>query len=198
MPRAADPNLEGRILDAAQKLWVRGGAKALTMRAVATAAGTTTPTVYERFRNRQDILRGLLLRVRDKVMETLDAANSPLQMCEYYLRYGISHPHEYELFFAHSYEVFHEGQPRERSYQAAYPGRELARKRLAEFLGGSPEDYTELHFALWATMHGTIMLVNSKTVHGHYAQELKRSCMAAIELMLRDRASLNEAAKERS
>jgi DNA-binding transcriptional regulator YbjK len=37
MPRAADPDLEGRILDAAQKLWVDGGAKALTMRAVARA-----------------------------------------------------------------------------------------------------------------------------------------------------------------
>ena len=57
MPRHPDPDLEQRILDAASRLWARGGEKALTMRAVAKAAGTTTPTVYERYRDRDDILR---------------------------------------------------------------------------------------------------------------------------------------------
>ena len=40
MPRHADPELENRVLNAAQMLWKRGGEKALTMRAVARAAGT--------------------------------------------------------------------------------------------------------------------------------------------------------------
>ncbi len=37
MSRPPDPNLENRILNAAQKLWRRSGSKALTMRAVARA-----------------------------------------------------------------------------------------------------------------------------------------------------------------
>ena len=38
MPRQPDPELEGRILHAADVLWRRGGEQALTMRAVAKAA----------------------------------------------------------------------------------------------------------------------------------------------------------------
>jgi AcrR family transcriptional regulator len=62
VPRQSDPYLEQNILEAASRLWARGGEKSLTMRAVAKAAGTTTPTVYERFRDRDDILRGLRLK----------------------------------------------------------------------------------------------------------------------------------------
>ena len=64
MPRRPDPDLEALILKAAQKLWRKGGEKALTMRAVAKAARTNTPSVYRRFRTREDILRALLHRVR--------------------------------------------------------------------------------------------------------------------------------------
>jgi AcrR family transcriptional regulator len=188
MPRLADPALEQRILDAAQKLWIQGGAKALTMRAVASAAGTTTPTVYERFQNRQAILRGLMLRIRDGVLELLQQANSPEQMCEKYLHWGLHHPHEYDLFFAHSYDVFGPAQRGAKLFQDGYPGRELARRRLAEFLGGSAADYTELHLALWAALHGTIMLLNSKTVHGSHVRELKQSCRDTVRLILREHA----------
>ncbi|PYP82066.1 MAG: TetR/AcrR family transcriptional regulator, partial [Blastocatellia bacterium AA13] len=55
MPRQPDPELEGRILHAADVLWRRGGEQALTMRAVAQAAGTNTPAVYRRFKNREDL-----------------------------------------------------------------------------------------------------------------------------------------------
>src|SRR6267378_1571293 len=54
MPRKADALLEGRILDAAYHIWSRRGEPALTMRAVAGASGTTTPTLYERFSNKED------------------------------------------------------------------------------------------------------------------------------------------------
>jgi AcrR family transcriptional regulator len=192
MPRAADPNLEGRILDAAQKLWVQSGARALTMRAVASVARTTTPTVYERFRNRQAILQGLMLRIRDGVLRMFDQANSPEEMCARYLHWGLHHPHEYELFFTHSYEVFGPKQRNGKLFHDAYPGRALARKKLAELLGGSPEEYTELHLALWATLHGAIMLLNSSTVHGAHVRELKQSCLAAVKLILRERESFNE------
>ncbi len=44
MPRKPDARLEGRILDAAYRMWSKRGERALTMRAVARASGTTTPT----------------------------------------------------------------------------------------------------------------------------------------------------------
>src|ERR1700685_4784311 len=65
MPRTADARLEGRVLDAAYQLWSRGGERALTMRAVARTARTTTPTLYQRFRDKRDILELLRKRAQE-------------------------------------------------------------------------------------------------------------------------------------
>jgi AcrR family transcriptional regulator len=113
VPRRPDPDLEGKILDAAQKLWKKGGEKALTMRAVAKAAGTNTPSVYRRFRDRDDILRALLRRIRLQIAAALEAATSPEEGCELYLDYAVSHAHEYELFFQHNYELNYSPRSRE-------------------------------------------------------------------------------------
>ncbi len=56
MPRQPDPQLETRILRAAQKLFLRGGEKGLSMRALAKAAHTSTPAVYRRYKSRKQIL----------------------------------------------------------------------------------------------------------------------------------------------
>ncbi len=55
MPPKADKQLQERILKAAQRLWKTRGEHGLTLRAVAREAGTTTPTVYKRFRSKQAI-----------------------------------------------------------------------------------------------------------------------------------------------
>ena len=67
MPRQPDPDLEERILKSAQVLWKKGGEEALTMRAVARAAKTNTPAVYRRFKDREDLLRGLLRRIGQQI-----------------------------------------------------------------------------------------------------------------------------------
>src|SRR5207302_2409026 len=92
LPRQADPQLEKRILDAACRLWARGGEKALTMRGVAQAAGTTTPTLYERYRDRDDILRAVRLRTRADLFATLSQTRTLSQACERYLEFALEHP----------------------------------------------------------------------------------------------------------
>ena len=69
MPRHPDPDLEERILHAADVLWRRGGSKSLTMRAVARAAKTNTPAVYRRFKDRRDRVKALLLRIAARIRE---------------------------------------------------------------------------------------------------------------------------------
>ncbi|MGB6477386.1 MAG: helix-turn-helix domain-containing protein, partial [Candidatus Sulfotelmatobacter sp.] len=105
MPRHPDPDLEGRILAAASKLWAKGGEEALTMRAVAKAAGTNTPALYRRFKDRKDILRALVQRMRAEITAIAEASRTPEEICERYVDYGLSHPHEYELFYQHEYEL---------------------------------------------------------------------------------------------
>jgi AcrR family transcriptional regulator len=89
MPRHADEKLEGRILDAAQILWVNGGDQALTMRAVAKAAGTTTPSLYQRFPSKGDIRQALRRRAQRTMRDVLANCKSPMQVCEDYLKFAL-------------------------------------------------------------------------------------------------------------
>ena len=99
MPRHPDPDLERRILDAASRLWARGGEKALTMRAVAKSAGTTTPTVYERYRDRDDILRSLRLETRRELFAALSATRTLREAFQQHLKFALEHCHAYEMLF---------------------------------------------------------------------------------------------------
>jgi AcrR family transcriptional regulator len=185
MPRRPDPNLEARILNSAQKLWKKGGEKALTMRAVAEAAGTNTPTVYRRLRSRQGVLQALLRRIQNDVAIAVEPCGSPQEACERYLDFALEHPHEYELFFAHAYQL-------PRPTQAAAPLREerrtmaLMEAKLAVHLGGSPEDYSQLSLALWALCHGTAMILISKSIPPEHAPQLRAAFCDAMRTMIRN------------
>jgi len=80
MPRKADARLEGRILDAAYRIWSRRGEHALTMRAVASASGTTTPTLYERFSNKEDLLSLLRRRARLNLFSAIKPSRTPRKL----------------------------------------------------------------------------------------------------------------------
>ncbi len=105
MPRQPDPELEDRILNAAQALWTRGGEKSLTMRAVARAAGTNTPTVYRRFKDRRDLIRGVLRRTVVRLRTRFEVGGSLEAMAEAYIDEALRLPHDYELFYAYGYEL---------------------------------------------------------------------------------------------
>src|ERR1700693_3160830 len=105
MPRQPDPDLEDRILNAAQALWKRGGETSLTMREVARAAGTNTPAVYRRFNDRRDLVRGLLRRIAARILEDFQARETVGEMAEAYVDSALRLPHEYELFYAHAREL---------------------------------------------------------------------------------------------
>ena len=165
MPRRPDPDLEALILKAAQKLWRRGGEKALTMRAVAREARTNTPSVYRRFRTREDILRALLQRIRLDLAALLENAPSAEEGCEQYLDFAVSHPHEYTLLYQQEYDLFYSARSqRAGARPAGRPSREALRRKLMERLGPSPDDHEGLLIALWMVVHGTAMLLIAKTI----------------------------------
>ena len=59
LPRKPDPQLEQRVVSAALCLLDAGGLPAITLRAVARQARTTTPIIYERFTNRDKPLQSV-------------------------------------------------------------------------------------------------------------------------------------------
>jgi len=187
MPRQPDPDLEDRILKSAHALWKRGGEKALTMRAVARASKSNTPAVYRRFKNRQDIVRALLRRIQDDIRGYLVSCRSIEEMGEIYVDYALSHPHEYGLFYAYVREL--SPAPRAgkvRPIRESRPNLGLMEKRLAERLGGSPEDHTRLGLALWAAAHGTAMMLIDQAIPAGHEAELRAAFAESVEAMLRE------------
>ena len=192
MPRQPDPDLQERILDAAQKLWKKGAEKTLTMRAVAKAAGTNTPAVYRRFRNREDILRALLRRIQQDVVEALQPCSCPEEACQRYLEFAESHAHEYELFYTYAYELSHPMRSdRSSPLREHRPTMQFMENKLAERLGGTAADHTRLSLALWTMTHGTAMLLISRAVPPGHVAELRSVFAAAVEILIKNPSDLS-------
>jgi AcrR family transcriptional regulator len=151
MPPIADKHLEEKILRAAQRLWRARGEKGLTLRAVAREAGTTTPTLYKRFRNKESLRLALAARFRDELIQELFASSDYTQMHRKYLAYAETHPREYELLRV-SWGHFFSG-PR--------PVLAWISGQLAIRFGGQPKDYERVYDALFLLCHGASTLMTS-------------------------------------
>jgi AcrR family transcriptional regulator len=155
MPPHADLLLEQRILKAAQRLWRTHGEHGLTLRAVAKDAGTTTPTVYKRFRNREALLVALATRFRDQLNEELFATKTVEELPCRYLDWAEQHPHEYHLLFRSWADVIHPDLPR--------PGRMWLMQQLANRFGGTRDQYARAFTALFLLAHGAADLLTTTT-----------------------------------
>lgn len=176
MPRHPDPELEKRILTEASRLWARGGEKALTMRAVASAAETTTPTVYERYRDRADILRALRLQTRRELFAALSPTLTLSEAVHRYLEFALDNSHAYQVLF--------DGVGRPPSLHERWPSFNLMRGRLVEKLGGTPRQHNRLMLAIWSLMHGTAMLIIRGEFDGALRMQAVHACTDAVEGLL--------------
>jgi AcrR family transcriptional regulator len=180
LPRKADARLEGRILDAAYRLWSEGGEHALTMRAVAREARTTTPTLYERFRDKEDLLALLRRRARLNLFSAIKPSRSPLDACRSALDFFVLHPNEFRLI-ADDWAI-------EFARREPMPSFELIKQRLANHLGGTRAEHTQLALALVALLHGTATLLHTDDIHEKISRDFRHSCISACETLIEARA----------
>jgi len=176
MPRKADARLEGRILDAAYRLWSKRGEQALTMRAVALASGTTTPTLYERFSNKGDLLSLLRRRARLHLFAAIKPSRTPAQVCRRVLDFLMTHPNDYRLISEDWAIAF--------AQKEYMPSFEFLKQRLASQLGGKPDQQTPIALALVALLHGTAALLNSVNLHKKISRDFRRACISACEALI--------------
>jgi AcrR family transcriptional regulator len=174
MPRQPDPHVEARILDAAQYLVHKGGENALSMRKVAAAAGTNTPAVYRRFRNKNDILRALMHRNQQSVFEVLKVCTSLHEIAERALDFSLAHPREYQLLTSGIFAKISDQRP----------NIDFVMQRSAEWHGGSPKEHIRLVLALWSLLHGTAMLLSSNALTPEHAAELRLAYTAAAKSLI--------------
>lgn len=177
MPRKPDTKLEGRILDAAYRIWRRRGEEALTMRRVARAAGTTTPTLYERFTDKNDLLSLLRRRARLNLYSAIKLSRTPVQVCRRALEFFTAHPNDYRLISEDWAIAF--------ARKEHMPAFEFMKQRIAVQLGGKPDQHTRLALALVALLHGTATLHLSANAQEKVFRDFRHACIAACEALVR-------------
>jgi AcrR family transcriptional regulator len=176
VPRLPDPHLEQRILDAASRLWALGGEKALTMRAVARASGTTTPTVYERYRDREDILLALRIKTRTELYAAVSRTRTLRHAVQSYIEFALAHSHAYEVLF--------DDVARPPSLHETWPTFNLIRERVTGRIGGTPRQHTRLMISIWCLMHGTAMLIIRGGIEDTLRTQTVHACLDAIDAIL--------------
>lgn len=152
MPRKADPNLERTIIDAAIRLLEKGGLEAITMREVAKAARTTTPTLYERFADRDALLRAVTDVFRDQLSRQFDVHDSIEQMGDKFLQFCIENPNAIELLI--------ERMAQNLKSSTKGPVFQMVRTNLVKLNGFTPKQAEELTVATTSTMVGAALLLS--------------------------------------
>lgn len=176
MPRKADKQLDGRIVDAGYQLWSKGGERALTMRAVALAAKTTTPTLYERFRDKHDLIVFLRVRARERMFNALRSAKSAIEACRMGLEFALVNGNEYLLLTSDWAERL--------ARKERMPSYEFVMEKLAGDLEGEPSNYAKLAMALVAQVHGTALLLLGQGVEEGIAKEFREACLEACKTLI--------------
>jgi AcrR family transcriptional regulator len=187
MPRKADVRLEGRILDAAYRMWSKRGEHALTMRAVASASGTTTPTLYERFSNKDDLLSLLRRRARWNLFSAIKSSKTPAQACHRVLDFFAARPNDFRLISEDWALAF--------ARKEHMPSFEFLKRLLAAELGAKPDHHTPIALALVALLHGTATLLHSVDIHKKISRDFRGACISACEVLIRAASSKAASAK---
>lgn len=161
---ARHEDLRDRVIAAAVELLAGGGLDALTTRALAKRAGTTTMTIYSRFGGMDGVLTAVLSRgfalleeQLDAVPDTADARADVVAATLVYRAFA----HESEAM----YTVMFESDLRDAIAQAGEsPGdafRQL-RRRVERTLGGADDARVDTAaFSIWALCHGLVTLERS-------------------------------------
>jgi AcrR family transcriptional regulator len=176
MPRAPDPHLEERVVTAALCLLDEHGLEAVTMRSVAAAAGTTTPTLYERFTDRDDVLKGLVLRVQDSMISTVQSARSAEGFVKAYIKFSCQYPHRFELGIRTFGSRLASAEP--------MPVFDILRQILEQETSASGRALEDLALAVAALIFGTAQGMIAAGADHRRAMGLQRACLSALKLLL--------------
>jgi AcrR family transcriptional regulator len=169
--------LEERILNAALRLCRTRGERGLTLRAVARAAGTTTPTVYKRFRDKATLRIAVARYIWYELIEYLVASTRLEEIYRRYIKYCEEHPEEYRLLTAAWAEVF--------GSEPKRPGEIWFRKQLADRFGGTPEEYGSGYYAILLLCHGASTMINM-TTNERLRAELRENCIAVCDKLIQN------------
>ena len=176
MPRRPNAGLESAILKSALHLLDSAGLDSVTMREVAKGAKTTTPTVYERFADREALVWRVVNVVTLDIYQRVEHAKSIKDLIEGIDSYLDEHPNRVELVNRYWPVIMSTSRPK--------PVFELACKLLMETRGCDRRTAAEMAMSLAALLVGTIMLRRSAG-NSKVAKDLTASRVKAVNAICR-------------
>jgi AcrR family transcriptional regulator len=162
--RTPSRDVEQALVDAAERVLVRDGPEAVTVRAVAVEAGVAPMGVYNRFGGKDGLVDALLTRgftgLRDAVAghgET-DPVDRLLGSGMRYRQYALEHPAHYLAMFDGA--IHQDEQSPEVMVCASGSFQELVgHVRYGQVAGVlAPDDPVEVAQQIWSTVHGAVQL----------------------------------------
>jgi AcrR family transcriptional regulator len=177
MPRTANPELERRLVLAAIRLLDGGGVAAITMRAVAKEAGTTAPTLYQRFADRDALLREVIREAETQIVAHLFPKRSTIGFVSAYLDFMLEHSNRFELLadtFGARLALAH-----------PTPVYDALKERLTCEIGITGRRREDLAMAIASLAIGTTRAMIAIGKHSPPAGEFRRCCLAALRLLLK-------------
>ncbi len=153
-----------KILNAASELFLKGGAAALSVRAISNRAGLSTIGIYSHFQGKQGILDALYIEGFNFVSEAMNIATDTratkeqvLRSCLGYLNVGEQHEAHYRLIFGEADAGY------EPSIEAI-AARDQAFAKLVRVVGSYLDDEAsfaerrQLALDIWAIVHGYVSI----------------------------------------
>jgi AcrR family transcriptional regulator len=138
--------------------------------------GTTTPTLYKRVRDKDDLLRLLQQRARRNLYSTIKSSPTTVDACRKALEYFEAHPHEFQLITEDWATAFAQREP--------MPSLELLKEHLAHELGGNENDHISLALAIVALLIGTATMLHAGDIHDKIYRHFRQVYLAACETLI--------------
>lgn len=161
-PPMDDPKT--RILAAASRLFLDGGAAALSVRAIAAEADLSTIGIYSHFQGKQGILDAIYIEGFERVAEAMQVSpdiSSPREAvrlaCENYLRSAETWQAHYQLIFGQADSSY---RPSKQAQEVGIEAFEVLTSLVARLLPDTATNQARHDAAvqIWSVVHGFVGL----------------------------------------
>ena len=162
--RTPSTEVEGAIVEAAERLLAAEGPAALTVRRIATEAAVSPMGVYNHFGGKDGVVEALFVRAFDALRETFadvggaDPIDDLVDAGDRYRRFALGSPSRYMLMFDRAVPDF---EPSPAAVERAFASfAELVRLVQRGIDAGvlAEDDATEMAQRMWASCHGEVSL----------------------------------------
>jgi AcrR family transcriptional regulator len=160
-------NLRNELLDTAEAHLAEAGMEALSLRALARAAGVSQTAPYRHFNDKSELLAALAVRGYHKLLEELEAAGqragaNPIEQmhsfAHSYVNYAISHPDLFKLMFGPALQPLEDHLELHTASRNTYElVRQIMRRGIDQGIFRDEDDHYMAN-AGWSGIHGLAIL----------------------------------------